>query len=53
MLVEAKVGVKIDNACFPAPLPIMGLRKGQFTQDYSPVILLRLDGGWQMDKFVH
>ena len=52
-LVEAKVGVKIDHACFSNPLPIMGLRKGQFSQDYSPVILFRLDGGWQMEKFVH
>ncbi len=52
-LVEAKVGIKVDHACFPNPLPIMGLRKGQFTQDYPPVIQFRLDGGWQMDKFVH
>jgi hypothetical protein len=52
-LVEMKVGVKIDHACFPNPLPIMGLRKGQFTQDYLPVVLFRLDGGWQMEKFVH
>jgi hypothetical protein len=53
MLVEAKVGVRIGHPCFQNPLPVMGLRKGQFTQDYSPVILLRLDDGWQLDKFVH
>jgi hypothetical protein len=52
-LVELKVGVKIDNACFPNPLPIMGLRKGQFSQDYNPVMLFRLDGGWQLDRLVH
>jgi hypothetical protein len=52
-LVELKVGVRIDHACFPNPLPIMGLRKGQFSQDYNPVVLFRLDGGWQMDKFIH
>jgi hypothetical protein len=52
-LVELKVGVRIDHACFPNPLPIMGLRKGQFSQEYNPVVLFRLDGGWQMDKFIH
>lgn len=52
-LVDLKVGVRIEHDCFPNPLPIMGLRKGQFTQDYNPVILFRLDGAWQMEKFVH
>jgi hypothetical protein len=52
-LAELKVGVRIDHACFPNPLPIMGLRKGQFSQDYNPVLLFRLDGGWQMDRFIH
>ena len=52
-LVELRVGIKVDNACFPNPLPIMGSRKGQFTQDYPPLMLFRLDGAWQMEKFVH
>jgi hypothetical protein len=39
--------------CFPNPLPIMGLRKGQFTEDYLPVLQFRYDNGWQLEKFVH
>ena len=52
-LIELRVGVKIDNPCFPNPLPIMGARKGQFTQDFPPLMLFRLDTTWQMVKFVH
>ena len=52
-LVETKVGIRIDDACFPAPLPLMGLRRGQFSQEFSPVALFYNDNGWQFDKFVH
>jgi hypothetical protein len=52
-LAEVKVGVKIDHACFPTPLPIMGLRKGGFTPDANPVLSFRLDNGWQLENFVH
>jgi hypothetical protein len=52
-LVEAKVGVRIDHSCFPAPLPMMGLKKGNFTPDATPVFLLRNDGGWRVDSLVH
>jgi hypothetical protein len=52
-LVDLNVGVKIDHVCFPNPLPILGLRKGKFTDDAPPRILFRLDNGWQLEKFVH
>jgi hypothetical protein len=52
-LVQTKVGVNIQNSCFGDPLPLMGVRKGNFTQDASPVLLFRYDNGWQMDRFVH
>jgi len=52
-LVETRVGVKVDNPCFPNPLPIMGIRKGQFTQDFAPVMMFREGDPWQMEKFVH
>jgi len=51
--VETKIGIKIDHACFPDPLPVMGLKKGQFSEDFSPVLEFRYDGGWQLDKIVH
>lgn len=52
-LVEVKLGVKIDNTCFPNPLVLMGVHKGNFTQDYNPVLLFRYDNGWQLDRIMH
>ena len=52
-LVEAKLGVIINHSCFTDPLPVMGVRKGEFTQDYLPVLLFRYDNGWSIDKIVH
>ncbi len=53
-LVEAKVGVKIDDACFPGPLPLMGVKHGNFSVDSPVVFHLHLDEtGWHVDKLVH
>jgi len=52
-LVETKMGVNIPNTCFPNPLPIMGVRKGKFTQDYSPVLFFRYNNGWSIDRVFH
>ncbi|PYT17661.1 MAG: hypothetical protein DMG59_06740 [Acidobacteria bacterium] len=52
-LVETKVGVKIDHPCFTTPLPIMGLKKGMFSQDANPILRFRLDNSWQLDRIVH
>src|SRR5580704_12200070 len=32
-LVDGKLGVIIPHNCFSDPLPVMGVRKGRFTQD--------------------
>jgi hypothetical protein len=53
-LVEAKVGIKIDNACFPSPLPLMGVRHGNFSAESPVVFHLHFDdSGWHVDKLVH
>jgi hypothetical protein len=52
-LVEAKLGVLIPYSCFPNPLTIMGVRKGQFTQDASPILEFRYNNGWSVEKIVH
>lgn len=52
-LVEAKVGAVIQDACFQSPLPIMGVRKGNFTENYSPILLFRYNNGWQLERFQH
>lgn len=52
-LVDIKIGVKIDHTCFPNPVPMMGVHKGNFTQDYAPVLQFRFNNGWEFEKFVH
>lgn len=52
-LVDARVSAVIPHSCFPSPLPIMGVKKGNFTQDYPPVLLFRYNDGWQLEKFQH
>lgn len=53
-IVEAKVGVKIADPCFSAPLPMMGIRKGKYADDL-PVTLRyeRYDTGWHLVKILH
>ena len=51
--VETKVGASIQHTCFPNPLPIMGVKKGQFSQDYSPVLEFRYNNGWSIERVVH
>lgn len=52
-IVESKIGAIVNHSCFPNPLPIMGVRKGQFTQDYAPILLFKYNNGWAIDKIVH
>jgi hypothetical protein len=53
-LVEAKAGVKLPHTCFPNPLPMMGVKHGNFRED-TPVSFLfrRSDDGWHLEKLVH
>lgn len=52
-LVDVRLGVKMDHVCFPIPLILMGVHKGNFSQDYPSVVLFRLDNGWQFDRIMH
>jgi len=53
-LAEAKAGVKIDHACFQQPLPLMGVRHGNFNADAPVVFHFHFDdSGWHADKIVH
>jgi hypothetical protein len=53
-LVEAKVGIKLQNACFPTPLPIMGVKHGEFREDTLVSFRFRrTDDGWRLEKLVH
>jgi hypothetical protein len=53
-LVDGKLVVLIQHQCFMDPLPIMGVRKGRFSQDVQPVMQFNLDSdGWHFVKLVH
>lgn len=54
-IAETKVGVKIQHSCFPNPLPLMGIKKGNFNTD-TPVLFQfhqAEDGSWKVDKLLH
>jgi hypothetical protein len=53
-VVDAKAGIKLQHACFPNPLPIMGVKRGNFREDTLPSFRFRLaDDGWHVDRVVH
>ncbi len=52
-IVDVKLGVPINHSCFSQPLPMMGVRKGNFTQNYPPQLLFKYNNGWYIDKLVH
>lgn len=53
-IVQAKVGVKISHPCFEGPLPIMGVRKGKYS-DELPVTLQfeHYSDAWHLTKVIH
>jgi hypothetical protein len=52
-LVDAKAGVKMENACFQAPLPLMGIKNGKFVQGPPVSFRFQMDNGWKLDRLVH
>lgn len=53
-LVDAKAGIKLQHACFPNPLPLMGVKHGDFREDTPVSFMFRQSGdGWHLEKLVH
>jgi hypothetical protein len=53
-VVDGKAGIKVQHACFPNPLPIMGVKHGDFREDMPVSFLFRKsDDGWRLEKLVH
>jgi hypothetical protein len=53
-LVEGRLLVVIPHMCFADALPILGVRKGKFSEDTNPVIEFNLlNDGWHFTKLVH
>jgi hypothetical protein len=53
-VVDAKAGIRLQHACFPNALPLMGVKHGEFRED-TPVSFLfrKSEDGWHLDKLVH
>jgi|SRR5450631_1890193 hypothetical protein len=53
-IVQARIGVKIAEPCFDAPLYIMGVHKGQYRDDLPATLQYeRYGDGWHLTKIVH
>jgi hypothetical protein len=52
-VVTASAGVEVKHSCFPAPLPLLGIDRGDFSQDAEVRIHMRNDGGWRADQVLH
>ena len=52
-VVEAKLGVVINHECFLEPLPLMGIFRGDFSEEAAPRIRLRQHNGWTADQVLH
>jgi hypothetical protein len=52
-LVFARLSVPIPHSCFSDPLPMLGVRKGNFSEDVPPVVLFRFNNAWTVDRIVH
>jgi hypothetical protein len=52
--VAARAGVKVQHSCFQNPLPVMGVKHGNFQHDTPASFLLRqAKEGWKFEKVVH
>jgi hypothetical protein len=53
-LVTVKLGALMQHSCFSSSLPIMGVRKGEFTPEASPLLRYTREGTqWMFQKLVH
>jgi hypothetical protein len=52
-IVEAKVGVVMDHECFRKPLVLLGIDRGDFSEDVDPRFHLRRGNGWVVDQVLH
>lgn len=53
-VVDAKIGVRINQPCFDNPLPLLlGVKHGKFTETADAMLRFRLDNDWVYDQIVH
>ncbi len=53
-IVEARAGARVNHPCFGSPLPIMGVKRGRFSQDVPASFEFSLQNdGWHVEGLVH
>jgi hypothetical protein len=53
-IVTGKLLITINHSCFYEQVPLMGVRKGKFSEDTLPTVRFELlNDGWHFDKLVH
>jgi hypothetical protein len=53
-IVQARIQVVVPHPCFPAPLPIMGIRRSRPAQGLAPTVEFGYtNDGWRLEKFIH
>jgi hypothetical protein len=49
-----KAGIKLSHACFPNPLPLMGIKRGNFSEGAPVSFVIRVTpDGWRTEKLIH
>ena len=52
-VIEVKLGIIVKHPCFTEPLPLLGIDRGDFSQDAPPRLLLKMKGDWTVDQVLH
>jgi len=49
-----KASIKVPHACFPNPLPLMGIKRGNFSEGAPVSFVIRVTpDGWRVEKLIH
>ncbi len=52
-IAEAKLGVIVKHECLEKPLPLLGIDRGDFSEDANPRVRLTHRNGWIADQVLH
>jgi hypothetical protein len=53
-IVQVQLQVVVPHPCFPAPLPIMGIRRSRYAQGLAPMVEFDYTSdGWRLAKILH
>lgn len=53
-LAQTKAGITIRHSCFTTPLPLLGVKRGKFSEVANPVFQFRgAKEDWRLDRLIH